>query len=217
MVIARPEDLVEVLRITKDITSSNYSGIPPHKVGFLKEIFIPSCKSKTEPDRNDDGKQEKIIGVTTKELCDLYKNTRGNGITTDNLKKQYLNELLANNIIGEVESEIDKRQHIYYPLVDLEEDQDYYLCRQEKITKLSNGDIFYNFLHILRVTLSKNYKEIPEDWLILQILALAKYRIDLANFSGCLADFLNQSEVQSLMDLFVRSCTVLFTLSFTSL
>ena len=122
MVIARPEDLVEVLHITKELVNSNYTGVPLHKVKFLREIFIPVFNSKTEPDSNGD-KQEKIIAVTTKELCDFYKKKRGSGITTDNLKKQYLNELLANDIIGEAVSELDKRQHVYYLLIDLEEEE----------------------------------------------------------------------------------------------
>ena len=198
MVIARPEDLVEVLHITKELVNSNYTGVPLHKVKFLREIFIPVFNSKTEPDSNGD-KQEKIIAVTTKELCDFYKKKRGSGITTDNLKKQYLNELLANDIIGEAVSELDKRQHVYYLLIDLEEEEvgngsAAHLSLTEKITKLSNENRFDNLLPIPRVQLSKNYKEIPENWLILQILTLAKYRIDLENFKGCIADFLNGCE-----------------------
>jgi len=199
-VIARPEDLVEVLRITMDMTSSSYSGVPSHKVKFLKEIFIPSIGSKTEPDSKDD-KEEKIIAVTSKELCDFYKKVMGKGITTDNLKKRYLNELLANDVIGEVVSEIDKRQHIYYALIDMDEDEERSKENQSaKITKLSNRDIFDNFLHAPRLKLSRNYKEVPEDWLILQILTLAKYRMDLDRSEGCIADLLNQSDELRFLD-----------------
>jgi hypothetical protein len=70
--------------------------------------------------------------------------------------------------------------------------------RAAKITNLSNEDIFDNFLQVPRLRLSRNYKEVPEDWLILQILSLAKYRIDLDKFKGCIADFLNQSELKFL-------------------
>ena len=115
-IVARPEDLVEVLRISKDLTSGNYAGLPQHKIRFLKETFYPVYDAKTGPDSKDE-KVEKIIGVTTKELCDYYRVKTGIGISTDNLKKQYLNELLSNDLIGELLSEIDKRQHIYYPLV----------------------------------------------------------------------------------------------------
>jgi hypothetical protein len=114
-IVARPEDLAEVLRISKDMTSGNYAGLPQHKIRFLKEIFHPLYYAKTEPGEQD-GKIEKIIAVTTKELCDYYRSKIGKGITTDNLKKQYLNELLSDDIIGESLSEIDKRQRLYFPL-----------------------------------------------------------------------------------------------------
>jgi hypothetical protein len=50
------------------------------------------------------------------------------------------------------------------------------------------------------VTLPKNCRNIPEDWLVYEILALAKCRIDLDNFQGCLVDFLNQHEDMRLLD-----------------
>jgi hypothetical protein len=69
-----------------------------------------------------------------------------------------------------------------------------------KITRLPNYDILDNFLHIPRLTLSRNYNEVPEDWLILKILGLAKYRMDFDKFKGCLADFLNQSDELKFLD-----------------
>ncbi len=195
MVVARPEDLVEVLRITRNMTNINYSNLPNHKVKFLKEIFRPVYESKSSPDSKED-KKEKTIAVTSKELCDFYKKQKGRGITTDNLKKQYLNELLVNDDIGETPSEIDRRQYIYYPLTDLRDEEEDSKNRSEsaKITKLSNTDSFDNLLYVPRIKLSKNYIEIPQDWLIIHILGLANYRIGLNKKEGFLGDFLNTSE-----------------------
>jgi hypothetical protein len=205
MVIARPEDLVEVLRITKNMTNSNYSNLPNHKVKFLQEIFKPLYDSKSNPDTKDD-KKELIIAVTSKELCDFYKKQKGRGITTDNLKKQYLNELLVNDVIGEAKSEIDGRQHIYYPLVELHDENEASeglsaSSDPAKITKLSNTNSFDNLLDTPRIKLSKNYKEIPQDWLIIHILGLANYRIDLTKIEGCLADFLNTTDEFGLLEI----------------
>jgi hypothetical protein len=205
MIVARPEDLVEVLRITKNITNSNYSNLPSHKVKFLNEIFRPLYESKSSPDSKDD-KREKIIAVTSKDLCDFFKRQKGRGITTDNLKKQYLNELLVNDVIGETRSEIDGRQHIYFPLIDLHDESETYeglsaTSVSGKITKLSNTDSFDNLLYVPRIKLSKNYKEIPQDWLIIHILGLANYRIDLAKIKGCLADFLNATNEFKLLEI----------------
>ena len=204
MVITRPEDLVEVLRVTKNMTNSNYSNLPNHKVKFLKEVFRPVYESKSSPDSNDD-KKEKVIAVTSKELCDFYKKQKGRGITTDNLKKQYLNELLVNDVIGETRSEIDGRQHIYFPLIDLHDENEVHeglsAINAGKITKLSNKSVFDNLLYVPRIKLSKNYKEVPEDWLIIHILGLANYRIGLTKIEGCLADFLNATDEFRLLEL----------------
>ena len=61
-----------------------------------------------------------------------------------------------------------------------------------KITKLSNSSSFDNFSHISQIRIPNNCTNIPENWLILTILGLARYRIDLDNFKGCIADELNQ-------------------------
>jgi hypothetical protein len=52
-IVARPEDLAEVLRISKHMTGSNYAGLPQHKIKFLKEIFYPLYYAKTGPDGQD--------------------------------------------------------------------------------------------------------------------------------------------------------------------
>jgi hypothetical protein len=193
-VIARPEDLAEVIRITNNMTNSDYSGVSSNKVSFVKEIFIPTYTSKTEADSKGD-KEEKIKAVTTKELCDYYKKQRKRGITTDNLKKQFLNELLANDIIGEIKSEIDGRQHIYYPLVDLEyEEEEDSKQQKQKITKLSNMLSFDNFLHCPQIKVPRNYKDVPENWLIYEILTLAKYRIDISDDNSSVTDVFDQGE-----------------------
>jgi hypothetical protein len=59
---------------------------------------------------------------------------------------------------------------------------------------LSNGDLFDNISYIPTLKLSRDYRYIPENWLILQILSLAKYRIDFDRAIGPFADYLNQSE-----------------------
>ena len=195
-IIARLEDLAEVLRITRDMTGSNYTGIPEHKVRFLKEIFFPTYHSKVKPETKNE-KTETVIGVTTRELCDFHKERKGRGITTDNLKKQYLNELLSNDIIGEAISEVDKRQHLYYPLVEIdfsETDND------ERITKLSNNNQSYKILYDSFIQLPKNCRDISENWLVYEILGIVKYRMDLANLKGSLSDFINKSNNFGLYD-----------------
>jgi predicted transcriptional regulator len=189
LVIASLEDLGEVLHITQNI-----SGLPSYKIKFFREIFLPLFRSKTMPNEKD-GKEEKLIAVTTKQISDYYKEKTAKAISSDNIKKKFLNELISNDYIGEVESELDKRQYIYYPLIELDDFEDQkHQDYKEKITKLSNKNLFDNFLQYSKIILPKYCRNIPENWLIYEILSLAKHRIDLDHFEGCLADFLNQHE-----------------------
>ena len=104
-VIATLEDLEEVLRIAYDL-----NGMPTYKLKFLREIFIPLYNLKSKSDQKDGGEIEKTIGVTTKELCDNFRAKYRKSITTDSLKKTYLNELLNNGFIDSEQSVLDKRR-----------------------------------------------------------------------------------------------------------
>ena len=92
------------------------------KSNFIKRYFFHFLRSKNKQDEKD-GKEEKIIAVTTKELADYYKRKNGKAISTDNLRKTILVELLNNDYIGEIKSELDSRQFIYYPLMEFEDSE----------------------------------------------------------------------------------------------
>src|SRR5262249_53698018 len=108
------EDLHEVLHITQ-----NLSGIPPYKLKVFKKIFLQLYKSKQNPDKSGDGRQERIPALTTRELCVAYHERTGKAITTNNMKQSYLNEFISNGLIDEEDSVLDRRQKIYYPIIDL--------------------------------------------------------------------------------------------------
>jgi hypothetical protein len=115
-IIADLQDLKEVLAITQ-----NFDGLPKFKIEFFNDIFLPLFKTKTEPDvkKNDKGetvKEEEMKGVTTRELCNYFKEKRGKPISTDNLKHTYLNQLINEGLVDYTESKIHRRQNIYYPL-----------------------------------------------------------------------------------------------------
>ena len=113
--IARSEDLIETLRIAQNLVRGDYSGIPVHKIKFYEEIFLGVYNVKEGPDEKD-GKIEPLKAVTTRELSDYYKRVKGKSISPDNIKKQFLEELKVNDLIGEVKSEIDGRRLLFYPL-----------------------------------------------------------------------------------------------------
>lgn len=186
--IARSDDLIETLTIAQNLVRGDYSGIPVHKIKFFEGIFVKAYTTKEGPDEKD-GKIEPVKGLTTRELSDYYKKVTGKSISPDNLKKQFLDELEANDIIGEVKSEIDGRRLLFYPLITSMPREEH-----EKITKLSNEATFENISYIPAIELSKVCKYIPQNWLILEILSLAKYRIDFDRAIGPFADYLNNSE-----------------------
>lgn len=177
LVIAALEDLKEVLHITQNI-----SGMPAYKLKFFKEIFLPLYRLKLCPDKevvegsDNFGRQENRIAVTTKELCDYLKENEGKVVTTNNLKKTYLNELLNNGYIDEEDSMIDKRQKIYYPLVEISPH------KEEKITNYRTLEGVDNFSQSTKLLLPKNCINIPQNWLRFEILDLIKYPLKLDKF-----------------------------------
>ena len=114
--ISELTDLQEVPHMTYNLT-----GIPSYRLKFLKEDFLPLYNSKIGPDGKD-CKVEKMKAVTSKELCDYFKAKHNKSITTDTLKKTYMNELQNNGLIDSDDSVIDGRQKIFFPIVELEND-----------------------------------------------------------------------------------------------
>lgn len=178
--ISTPIDLEEVLTLTQDLT-----GIPPHKLEFFINIFARLFNSKTVPDRKigDDRdiiKEEDRIALTTSELADFFKKVRGHPITIDNMTKTYLHELKNNGIIDEMDSKLDGRKKIYYPLIDTLQFQ----SQGKELKKINNYTNIIgedNNLQFAQLKLSNNYNSIPKNWLNLEILDLIKYGIGKTN------------------------------------
>ena len=146
--------------------------MPSSKSKFFKEFFVPLYESKQSPDTDDNGNQEDTIAITTRELCQYYNSKTGKTISTNNLKQTYLNEFISNGWIDEQDSKLDKKQHLYYPLVDFvtrdgdgdKEEQPSSqplteLSEKIKIKKLSSQDTMVNILQypILPVPVSRDF------------------------------------------------------------
>jgi hypothetical protein len=203
-VIADLDDLKEVLSINQ-----NFEGIPKYKIEFFNDVFYPCFKSKNEvPDSSKDGsKQEDRIAVTARQLCDAFKKVKGKSITTDNLKKTYLDELMSNGLIDYDKSNIDAKQYIYYPIVEpfasptATSDAIVVAENEEKsLSLLSNSDQFDNVSQYSSSIYEKITKNIIETWLFYEIMRLLCYRIDTDSIQGPLADYLNNSEEFRILD-----------------
>ena len=192
-IIADLQDLKEVLSITQ-----NFEGIPEYKIDFLYNIFSSLYNSKTEPDSNiDNTKKEERKAVTVRQLCEYYKIKKGKSISTDNMKKTYLNELVNNGLIDYESSKIDSRQYIYYPVVESPKNPPSITVNNnhiDNISPLSNLNQFDNFTHLHNIIFEKIIKSVNETWIFSEIMKLLRYRIDFANIRGPLADYLNNHE-----------------------
>jgi hypothetical protein len=166
--------LREVLSITQ-----NFDGLPKFKAEFFNDIFYPCFTKKTEPDSNNKAeddksrKEEEIIAVTTRELCDFYKEIKKKPISTDNLKHTYLNQLINEGLIDYTGSKIDTRQNIYYPLVT------------EKISITSITNPIDNLSQQNPPIYEKIITNITKEWIFHEIMGLVRYRLD----QGTIEDF----------------------------
>ena len=163
-------DLDEVLRITHNIT-----GIPSYKLDFFTNVFLPLFDTKKEPESSikDGSTTEDRIALSTSELAQYYQKTKGKPTTTDNIKKTYLDELKNNGLIDDIESKIDKRRKIYFPIVDLS-----HFHKKENYTNHDEND---NNLQFFRLNVSNNCKKIDNNWLKVEIIGLLNYGIGNAN------------------------------------
>ena len=166
--IASLEDLSEVLVITQ-----NLNGLPKFKMLFFKDVFCSLYKKLHDED-------EKLIGLTTKQLREEFKLKTGKAIPTDSLRKLYLYELINNGLIDEENSADDKREKLYYPIVSLDVDSS---LNEEKCGKYGNQSHSHNFSQHSPILLPKNCKLPDENWLIFDILGFVKCGIDLEDIS----------------------------------
>jgi len=192
-IIADLQDLKEVLSITQ-----NFEGIPEYKIDYFYNIFSSLYNSKTEPNSNTDNtKKEERKGVTVRQLCEYFKEKKGKSISTDNMKKTYLNELINNGLIDYESSKIDSRQYIYYPVVESPKNLPSITFNNnhiDNISPLSNLNQFDNFSHLHNIIFEKIIKSADENWIFSEIMKLLRYRIDSANIRGPFADYLNNHE-----------------------
>jgi hypothetical protein len=190
-VIATLEDLSETLYITQ-----NLSGIPPHKLKFFKESFLPPYQSKTAPDISEDGtKTEDRVGITTSEIRDFHKAQTGKSITTKNIVNTYLIELENNGFIDKQESKIDKRKNYYFPIVEIP--------KQQKMKKFVSESPITNFLQFNKIIPSKYFKKIEKDWLEVEISTLKNSLVELD--SNAPFQFYDENDKEITIEQFVKN------------
>jgi hypothetical protein len=169
----------------------NISGIPNYKLSMYTDHYLPYYRSKYQeqygrPDTSNDGKKtENVFGITNKEFSEYYREKTGRFLDTKSFRETFVEEWHANGLIEQVESVINAKQYIHYPIVILEPisniessifyeslDAQWYLTgiRPLGVSALSPIDLQPKPLRV-----QKNFKEIPENWLEMQIWDLLRW------------------------------------------
>jgi hypothetical protein len=91
------------------------NGVRPYILEWYNEVFLPTYSAKTGPNTKNE-KTEDRIAVTTKELIDKTSEIKNVSLSVKQLLENYVYPLLNCNYISSVDSQIDHRAKIYYPV-----------------------------------------------------------------------------------------------------
>ena len=127
------EDLHEALHL-----SQNKVGIPVFKLEMFENVFISAWKKQLKMEEQNDmdieaedkGAEnrslkklingEKMLVLTAHQLCEELKTCNGKIMTTANMKRTYLDELVNAGLIDEEELIDGRKTKVWYPIVDLD-------------------------------------------------------------------------------------------------
>jgi len=116
-----PLALFEDLRESMDLMQYA-NGVRPYILEWYNDIFLEAYNSKTDVDSKVNSKgeelKEKRKAVTSKELIDKTYKLRNKKLSTRQILQNYITPLINENYIDLVESELDKRAHIYFPVLE---------------------------------------------------------------------------------------------------
>jgi hypothetical protein len=122
--IASFEDMKEALYLME------YSdGVRPYVLKWYYEVFLPTFNEKEGPDykvkynrKGEEGETviENIIAVSSEQLRTATECLQDKVLTKKQIRDNYVEPLVNQGYIDMVESELDRRSHIYYPIVKID-------------------------------------------------------------------------------------------------
>jgi hypothetical protein len=180
-IIATFDDLREALYLIQNVT-----GIPPHKIRFYQDYIVPLYTRKKHEASSITGseEEEEEVHLTSREIADYYNEhvqAKEGGATgpvsklnTDSVTRIFLNELVNNDYLEKDELQQGRSKYVYIPLV-LDAD------KNESTFSPQKGHCGDN-LQVSKLQLPDSYKEIPKDWLKVEIKRVKHYRKDNPDF-----------------------------------
>lgn len=113
--------LFEDLRESLDLMQYA-NGVRPYILEWYNEVFLAAYNSKIGPDSKVNSKREEVEekrrALTSKELIDKTFELQSKKLSTKQILQTYINPLVNENYIDTMDSEIDKRANIYFPVLE---------------------------------------------------------------------------------------------------
>jgi hypothetical protein len=139
------------IALFQDLRESEYllrhaNGVRPYILEWFNDVFLKAFNSKIEEDsanRRGEELREKRIAVTTRELIEKTSDIYKKNLSSKQILQTYINPLINENYIDYVDSEIDKRAHIYFPVLQIEYSNLFLLGEEDnnfQVRKIVIGD-----------------------------------------------------------------------------
>jgi hypothetical protein len=95
-------------------------GVRPYILMWYHQVFLPTFNAKDKRDSRLNSKGielvEKRIAVTSEQLSKATENIQNKIISPKQIRESYLEALINQGYVDKIDSELDKRSDIYYPL-----------------------------------------------------------------------------------------------------
>lgn len=147
------------------------NGVRPYVLEWYYDVFLPAYHEKTEPDSkvvkkggHEDIVEEKRIALTSENLVKKTEQVSHKTFTKKYVVDDFLNPLANQGYIDSLESELDHRSKIYYPLINT-----------TKNRKLGGYVSEPNILQESRVVVTESEDYPDKQYIISKIQALLKY------------------------------------------
>jgi hypothetical protein len=144
------------------------NGVRPYILEWFNEVFLVAFNEKTTPNTksNDGNISEEIIALTTAELVEVTERIRGSKFSVKQMYENYIVPLINTGYIDRVNSRIDHRSYIYFPVLNAKQRK---LFDSEQTNNLSQNKL-------ISIT---DYRLFPDrNYLISKIQEVLRYSSD---------------------------------------
>jgi hypothetical protein len=147
------------------------NGVRSYVLEWYRNVFLKTYNDKTDPDTKN-GESEDRPAVTTRELIDKTSEIMNKSLSGKQILETYLYPLLNSNLISSIDSQIDHRAKIFYPVKE-KKNENINLFETMQANKLS---------HEYRVLLQNSMAYPSNEYINSKINELMKYSSEYRSF-----------------------------------